>query len=397
MKNRTNKIWETMPRSEVRQLAVAVFFLFATIGPLSLLMDADIIPASWSRLALITLLSGAFSASIILFMGKPFRLMLSIIAYAAATILLATVNIPFLGTDVPPVRLHPGTPVLFDAVQIKEIESKRTLFGVTAVFCLSLGYGLFVRSLSRENKRRAEVEADVKLAQTIHGSLLPRVPFITEWCEVGGVSLPAAQIGGDFFDVIPVSGSRLLVIIADASGHGAGAGILSAMTKSGILQELRHTNAPEQLLANVNATIHTVSRKDMFVTCAAVLFDQRTRTASIVTAGHPPVLQYVRKEGTVVQHRVQNLGLGISASAVYSAITVPYAPGDLFCLITDGVTDAAGGNGERFGMGRTMEHLRASASLSAAAATSSLLEAVRTHTAGAVVEDDVTAALVRML
>ena len=397
MKKRTNKIWESMPRSEVRQLALAVFFLFATIGPLSLLMDAEIIPASWVRFAFITLLSGAFSASIILFMGKPFRLLFSIVAYAAATIVLATVHIPFLDTDVPSVRLLPGAAVVFDAVQIRDIESKRTFFGITAVFCLSLGYGLFVRSLSRENKRRADVEADVKLAQAIHGSLLPRVPFITEWCEVGGVSLPAAQIGGDFFDVIPVSESQLLVIIADASGHGAGAGILSAMTKSGILQELRHTSAPDQLLASVNATIHAVSRKDMFVTCAAVLFDRKANTASIVTAGHPPVLQYVRKSGTVVQHRAQNLGLGIAASAAYTSLTVPYAPGDLFCLITDGVTDAAGPNGERFGMERTVEHLQSSASLSAAAATGALLEAVRTHTAGAPVEDDVTAALVRML
>lgn len=396
MKKLPHQVWKTMSVKDLRQFAAAVFFLFATIGPLTMLMESSIIQGSWLKLLFTTVFSGLFSASIVLFMGKPLRLLLSIILYIIVTITLALTDPQFMRSDVPTVDVKPGMPFSLTKEQLSDIENKRSMFGLVAVACLSLGYGLFVRALGKENKRRAEVEADVKLAQTIHESLLPRSPLITSWCEIAGTSIPAAQIGGDFFDIIPISDSKILVVIADASGHGTGAGILSAMTKSGIIQELRHTQSPDRLLAQVNATIHAVTKKNMFVTCAAALFDRETMTVAMVTAGHPPILRYDIVTDTVEEFRMQNLGLGISSAAEFRSQTVPMRSSDLFCFITDGLPDALNAKNEQFGMERVMAGLRNGMNRSAVEVNDHLIGTVKQFSGSTDVEDDITCVVVRM-
>ncbi len=397
MKKMPHQVWKSMNKKDMRQFAAAVFFLFATIGPLTMMMESSIIQGSWLHLVIMTVLSGSFSASIILFMGSPVRLFGCIIAYVTIVLTLAFVNPEFMGPDVAPVSVKADVPFSLTKEQLNDIENKRTVFGLVAVACISLGYGLFVRSLGKENKRRADIEAEVKLAQTIHESLLPKSPLVTSWCEIAGMSLPATQIGGDFFDIITISETKILVVIADASGHGTGAGILSAMTKSGIIQELRHTESPAEVLKHVNATIHGVTKKNMFVTCAAALFDRGTSTVSMVTAGHPPILKYDIVEHTVEEFRMHNLGLGISPSAVFESKTIPFRSGDIFCFITDGLPEASNAKNDQFGMDRVTAHLRNSAQYSAETLNNAMFESVKQFSAGKELEDDVTCVITRII
>ena len=392
-----HQIWKTMSVKDLRQFAAAVFFLFATIGPLTMLMESSIIQGSWLKLLFTTIFSGMFSASIVLFMGKPSRLILSILIYIIVTVTLALTDPSFMRSDVPQVDVKPGIPFNLNQEQLSDIENKRTMFGLVAVACLSLGYGLFVRALGKENKRRAEVEADVKLAQTIHESLLPKSPLKLSWCEISGTSIPAAQIGGDFFDILPISETKILVVIADASGHGTGSGILSAMTKSGIIQELRHTQSPDRLLAHVNATIHAVTKKSMFVTCAVALFDQETKTVAMVTAGHPPILRSNIVTETVEEFRMPNLGLGISPDAEFKSQIIPFRSSDLFCFITDGLPEALNAKNEQFGMERVTACIRNSGERSAVELNDHLVGSVKQFSQTKEVEDDITCVVVRII
>ncbi len=396
MKTMPHQVWKTMNKKDMRQFATAVFFLFATIGPLTMLMESAIIQGSWIHLAIMTLLSGSFSASIILFMGRPMRLIASILIYITVILTLAFTKPEFMEPDVPTIDAKSDIPFSLTKEQLKDIENKRTMFGLVSVVCISLGYGLFVRSLGKENKRRADIEAEVKLAQAIHESLLPRSPLVTSWCEIAGMSIPATQIGGDFFDIITISKTKILVVIADASGHGTGAGILSAMTKSGIIQELRHTQSPAELLKNVNATIHGVTKKNMFVTCAAALFDRETMMVSMVTAGHPPILRYVLVTNTVEEFRMHNLGLGISPTAEFESRTIPFHSNDIFCFITDGLPEASNAKNEQFGMDRVTKHIQNAPQHSAVRLNNEMFESVKQFSAGKDLEDDITCVITRI-
>lgn len=390
-------IWKTMDKKDLRQFATAVFFLFATIGPLTLLMDANLIPGSWAMLGVMTLLCGGFSWSIVLCFDRPFLLMSVILLFVLSVFGISLFQPEFLGPNVPDVIASADRPLSFSNEQLSDIALKRTSFGMLAIFLISLGYALFVRALGRETQRFITMQTEMKLAQDIHESLLPKEGTTLAWCDASGRSVPAAQIGGDFYDLLPVGGDRLLAVIADASGHGTGAGILSAMTKSGIIQELQHTADPAALLQQVNATIHRVTKKNMFVTCAAVLFDRAAMSATIVTAGHPPVLRYDPVTGRTEMYRDQNLALGIMASTRFRATTVPFRTGDLFCLLTDGMTETADASGQQFGMERVGAELRTQPGRSAAEVTNRLVTAVTSHAAGTPLQDDITALIVRIV
>lgn len=389
-------VWKTMDRKELRQFALAVFFLFAAIGPLTLLMEREIIPGSWLRLLLTTLVCGGFSWSIVMAFNRPVRLAASIITYIVVIMTISLAKPDLLGPDVPSVEVTAGDPVRFSQAQLEDIVLKRSLFGVTAVLCITAGYALFVRAIGQASRRRATAEADMALAKTIHESLLPKEALQLPWCEAAGKSVAAAQIGGDFFDLVRISDDRILALVADASGHGTGAGILSAMTKSGILQELQHTQDVPELLRRVNHTIHSVTKKNMFVTGAAALFDRASMTATLVTAGHPPVLRYRPADGGVELLRTQNLALGIAPATTFTAVTVPLHPGDLFCFITDGMSETNNHAGEQFGMERLTARLCSVSGSLVAEACGGLIGAVTDFAGTQALQDDVTALLFRV-
>lgn len=391
-----HQIWKTMNKKDLRQFTVAVFFLFAAIGPLSMMMESSIIQGSWLRLILMTFLCGLFSASIVMFVGKPFSLIASICTYIVIVFSISLADPVFLQPDVPKISVLQNVPFQLSREQLVDIELKRSVFGIVAIFCITIGYGLFVRALGKENKRRAEIEAEVKLAQTIHESLLPKSALKTAWCEIAGASIPATQIGGDFYDIIKISESKILVVIADASGHGTGAGILSAMTKSGIIQELQHTHSPAELLKNVNATIHSVTKKNMFVTCAVALLDRDTQTVTMVTAGHPPILQYDRINNSIQEHRMHNLALGIGPNTSFESKSVPFKTNDLFCFITDGLTETSNAANEQFGMDRVKGLIRNSPHLSAEILNTMLINSAKTFADGRELNDDITSVITRI-
>ncbi len=389
MKPTPNQIWKTISPAGLRRFATAVFFLFAAIGPLTMLMDTAVTQASWARMIVTTLLSGLFAAAIVLTFTSPAKLVAVVAAYMLITFSIARVDPEFLKPKLPAVEITADAPIVFSDEQIADIEVKRTVFGITAVLGIALGYALFVTALGKANKRRFEIESEVQLAGAIHESLLPKSGATTAWCEINGKSQPAAHIGGDFFDIIRISDSKYLVVIADASGHGIGSGILAAMTKSGIMQELNHTQSPALLLRNVNETIFRVTKKNMFVTCAAALFDHEKNSATFVTAGHPPVIRYSPADGTIEFLRLNNLALGLSVDSSFTDKTIALQPGDQYWFLTDGVTEIMNENDEQFGMERLVGLIR-QFNWPQPSNCETVLEEVKKYAGTAEIKDDIT-------
>lgn len=347
-----HQVWKAMSKKDIRQIVIAVFFLFATIGPLTLLMDESIIPASWIKLIFMTILCGSFSASIVINIGKPLRIMVGAILYAGIIISLSLFDPAFLHSDVPPVNITAESTFQLSDDQLSDIQIKRVVFGLTAIFCITIGYSLFVHTIGKENKRRSSIETEMKFAQAIHQSLLPKLTISNVWNRVSGASIPASQIGGDYFDVVEISKNKILTLVADASGHGMGAGILSAMVKSAILQAIQQTDSIAELLERVNRTIYNVTEKNMFVTCAVALFDYEKNTVSLATAGHPPILHWNAQTNEVEEYRTHNLALGIQAQSTFQEAKILLQPNDRFLLITDGLVETANSSDEQFGMER---------------------------------------------
>ena len=388
-------VWKAMSKRDVRQLIIAVFFLFATIGPLTLLMDESIIQASWIKLVFMTILCGSFSASIVINIGSPIKIIIGSVIYCAIIISISIFDPVFLHPDVPPITINSETAFQLSNDQISDIKIKRVAFGMTAILCITVGYTLFIQSIGRENKRRAFVEAEMKFAQSIHQSLLPKLTTAYSWNTISGASISASKIGGDYFDVIEISKTKILTLVADASGHGMGAGILSAMVKSAILQAIQQTDSIADLLNRVNKTVHSVTEKNMFVTCAIALFDYEKQTATLATAGHPPILRLNADNNAVEEFRMQNLALGIQQNSAFQETTIPLNFGDTFLLITDGLTETTNSINEQYGMDRIKKYF-ANNVVVQKGGSNELLETAKKYSGKTEFEDDATALIIKI-
>jgi serine phosphatase RsbU (regulator of sigma subunit) len=385
-----------MEQKDLRRLALAVFFLFGTIGPLTMLMNSSVLPGSWFMLIYLTVLSGTLSACIILFIRKPVLFIASMIVIVGAMMAEYQVE-QFLFGRVEESRILTANHLFtFTQQEIDRIDIRRPLFGVIAIFLLSAGYTLFLRVVGEETKKRARLETEVAVARRIQQSLQPSTAFKTDWCEAAGITVPATEVGGDYFDMIKISDDEAVIVIADVSGHGVGAGILSAMTKSALHTELHHTTVPAELMFNLNNAVYQVTDKKMFVSFAYLLLDKRTMTAHVATAGHPPIFLIQKSDGAIIEIRTPNLALAVQASTQYTERAVHVNHGDVLILYTDGITEAMNDKGEQFGADRLKELISNTERGSSEALSNSIMASVRTFAIKKEFADDATIVVVRV-
>ena len=361
-----------------------------------MLMDASILPGSWFRLFYLTILSGLFSACIILFVKKPLRLIVLLVLIQGAMFSAERVEEILLGRVEPKMVVTADHVFMLTQDELDRIQIRHPIFGVAAILLLSTGYALFVRVIGEEYKKRTRLETEVSVARTIQKSLQPPTEFKTDWCEAAGVTVPATEVGGDYFDMIKISDDEVVIAIADVSGHGVGAGILAAMTKSAVRAELYHSRAPSELLFNLNNTIYQVTDKKMFVSFAYALIDRRSMTAQIVTAGHPPIFLFRKSDEAIVEARTPNLALGVQSSTKYTAETISLNRGDELIFYSDGITEAANDIGEQFGVEKLKELITATQRPSVEALGNSILASVRAYTIKKEFVDDATIVVVRV-
>jgi len=388
--------WKTMEQKDLRRLAIAVFFLFGTIGPLSMLMDPGVLPGSWFMLAYLTVMSGALSACIILFIRKPVLFVITLVLITGAMSAEHQVEQLLFGRLEEARILTANHLFTFTQQEIDRIEFRRPVYGIIAIFLLSVGYSFFISAIGGEIMKRTRLETEVSVARSIQKSLQPETAFKTDWCEAAGVTVPATEVGGDYYDMIRLSDDAVVIAIADVSGHGVGAGILSAMTKSAFHTELRHTTAPAELMFNLNNAVYQVTDKKMFVSFALLVLDRRTMTAHVTTAGHPPVFLVQKSDGAIKELRTPNLALAIQASTQFTEQTVHCGSGDMFVLYTDGITEAANDKGEQFGADKLKELISNTERGSSEALSNSIIASVRTFTVKKEFADDATIVVVRV-
>lgn len=241
------------------------------------------------------------------------------------------------------------------------------------------------------------VDFEMRTIADIQKALLPAGTPQTPGLDVAVHYQTAKRAGGDYYDFFPLPGGRLGVLVADASGHGAPAAVLMAMTHS-----LTHALPslpvnPGELLTHLNA--HLARRytrpTGSFVTAFYAVFDPARGTLTYASAGHTPP-RLVRGSGgaRVVLNRAQRLPLGIKPGEVYPEQTLPLQPGDQTVLFTDGVIEAVNRDGDVFGTGQ-IDEILTTAAPSANALMQSIVSTWAAFTAGAPSADDRTLVVVK--
>jgi serine phosphatase RsbU (regulator of sigma subunit) len=214
---------------------------------------------------------------------------------------------------------------------------------------------------------------------------------------VAGWSRAANATGGDYFDWQQLPDGRILVSLADVSGHGIGPALVAAVCRAYARASVA---ASERELAQIVNRLNDLLVVDMpegrFVTFAGVLLDHEHNRAQMISAGHGPLFRCIRSNGDLFESNADGLPLGLISDGEYApSEEFSLEPGDSILLVTDGLFEWTREGGEAYGLDRLRESIRRLASLEADDMISALYREAREFAGGAEQGDDVTIVVVR--
>jgi sigma-B regulation protein RsbU (phosphoserine phosphatase) len=204
------------------------------------------------------------------------------------------------------------------------------------------------RTITLEAAQREVETEELKQARDIQRGLLPKeIPQLPEFA-IAGAWEPARVVGGDYYDVIPLSKDRLAICIADVAGKGISAALLMANVQAAVRAFAAEDVSPSRVCEQINSVLCTNTAPDKFVTLFYGVLDAKTRTLRYTNAGHPrPLL--IGKDGKAIHLENDGALLGVFPDWKYEDSTVQLERGNLLMLFTDGITEAAAPGGEEFG------------------------------------------------
>jgi serine phosphatase RsbU (regulator of sigma subunit) len=247
--------------------------------------------------------------------------------------------------------------------------------------------------LADEAAERRRMERELELARQIQEALLPtRLPTPPGWKLVAR-NTPSRGVSGDFYTVVDRDG-KLALMVADVSGKGVGAALLTASLEALTASALDRGESPDEVCASVSRLLAARTPRSKFATAFLAVLDPETGDLVASNAGHNPAL-VVRADGSVEEIEATGVPLGLVPEMRYDARRVQLEPGDLLAVYTDGITEARTATHDEYGVERLSEVLRAGRTLELV----ELVEAVRvdleTFVDGEPFADDRTLLLIR--
>jgi sigma-B regulation protein RsbU (phosphoserine phosphatase) len=270
-------------------------------------------------------------------------------------------------------------------------EHRRTVTTLAAQVAIAIENARLYEQIAQQERR---LERDLALARELQMRLLPQTLPQLRHLELAAKFTPARAIGGDLYDFIPYSLSRLGIVIGDVSGKGAPAAIYAALV-SGILRSHAPIEpGPAEMLSAVNLSLAERRIEAQFVSLIYAVWDDEHRTLQVANSGLPrPVLVHEGKNSII---EATGLPLGLFDDASYDEFRFKMKPGDMFVFFSDGILDARNRQGELFGRGRVEKIIAECADQSADSVVASLFKAVAEHSAGVETFDDQTVLAIKV-
>ena len=224
-----------------------------------------------------------------------------------------------------------------------------------AILLFSFGYVALQLVLANE-RRLLFVEDELAIAREIQTSILPSsVPELNH-ARISAAYRPMTEVGGDFYEFIPVDQNRVGFLVADVCGHGVPAALIASMVKVAVQTVAACANDPGAVLRGLNRVLSGQLRGQL-VSAAYLWLDMENRRALYAAAGHPPLLRW--RQGKLEQIESNGILFGVMPEFdEYPVCTMPIALGDRFLLYTDGVTEPQNANGDSFGDSRLEQIVR---------------------------------------
>ncbi len=211
--------------------------------------------------------------------------------------------------------------------------------------------------INDDSVTRQRLQKELEMAREIQAELLPKPLPDRLGFSIEGYIEPSSEIGGDFYNIIPLGDDRWGIVIGDACGKGLPAALLAAQTQAVVASEMRHRQNLDVIMRNVNQYIFSSTPSDKFVTMITGIFDRRNKELSYCIAGHeyPLLIRYGLNIETLTG---SGPGLGMMKEASYQINTISLHNGDMVFMYTDGVTEVRDRRNKEYGVSRLEQVLK---------------------------------------
>jgi sigma-B regulation protein RsbU (phosphoserine phosphatase) len=211
-----------------------------------------------------------------------------------------------------------------------------------------------------EETREAEaLEKQVHMAADVQQRMLPQTPPKIPGIDLASVYIPSYDLGGDFFDFIPLPDDNIGLVIADVAGKGVPASLIMASVRAFLRAQVDNVYYLYEIMRRINLMLCRDTKPSEFVTLFYGVLDARNRRLTYSNAGHPPPL--LLRAGNLTELPADNMVLGIDPDEPYTQRVVDLKKGDTLLLYTDGLPDARNFQDETFGRQRVLDALKKAA------------------------------------
>ncbi len=286
--------------------------------------------------------------------------------------------------------------IVADVGQVAGGDLSHTIRSVnTAEFAqLETGINTMIRKIMAYTEELERKKAELQVAADIQSSFLPKdIPRMAGF-DCAAASVPAREVGGDFYDIFPGSDGRYTLVIADVAGKGVPASLLMALSRTAMRIVSRWEKTPERVLEESNTIFIRDSGSTSFVTLFYAILDTGRRRLTYVNAGHNPPMLF-RADGTFEDLDPTGPVIGLLEDTVYEERSVHMSTGDILVMYTDGVTEAINAAEEMFSEERLRSTILRNRSLPAAELIGAIRAAVESFCGGTPQFDDITLVMLK--
>lgn len=256
---------------------------------------------------------------------------------------------------------------------------------------------LHILKLMDERAQTEKLRQQMEIARQIQYRLLPSEPPAIEGMEVAGRLITAERVGGDYYDCFLTHAKKPSFVVADVSGHSVGAALIMAAFRAAIRSQMDADFTPSILVQRINAILYEdLFQAEQFISMIYLQYVRSRQLINYTCAGHPAPILWRSHSGKFEEFDTGDCLLGIEARAVFHEKQLVVSKGDVVLLYTDGITEAANREGERFGRGRLVECLQDAVVGSARQIVDVVVETVQAFVDPLPLRDDVTAMVLKI-
>lgn len=239
-------------------------------------------------------------------------------------------------------------------------------------------------------KKLSAISDELTLSAQLQKSILPGNSLKKGDVDVWADSIPAAEVGGDFYDFFWLSDTKVGIVMADVSGKNVTAAMFAIVAKTLIKSFSKIYHSPAECFKKVNQTLCGENVTTMFVTAMYGIFDMETHELTYTNAGHLPIaVVHPSREPSFLECD-SGMALGIMEDMTFQDNKYELSPGEIIMMYTDGVTEAANSSGEEFDSSRLISVLKQHPITTPKLLVNDLVVAIKRFVNGAPQSDDIT-------